>query len=80
MLLQKILSYVVYTILVFQQIERKAVGILNQMFCINVLNIFLAEYLSNGASVVGLQPDSSQRTKRNRCNKVSPLLQVRDRS
>ncbi len=52
MLLQKILSDVVYTILVFQQIECKAVGILNQMFCINVLNIFLAEYLSNCASVV----------------------------
>nr|DAW39409.1 MAG TPA: hypothetical protein [Bacteriophage sp.] len=51
-LLQEILSDVVHAILIFQQVECKVVGILNQMLCTNVLNIFLAEYLCDGTSVV----------------------------
>lgn len=42
-LLQEIFSYVVHAILIFQQVECKVVGILNKMFCINVINIFLAD-------------------------------------
>nr|DAO38635.1 MAG TPA: hypothetical protein [Caudoviricetes sp.] len=52
MLLQEILSDVVHAILVFQQVDSEAVGILNQMLSTNILHVFLAEYLGNCTSMV----------------------------